>query len=107
VRPTIRKPTGARRRGGRTRAGRRPAPAAAPEGTVAARAEEAVGPETALAVRGTGATGAPELDLAAQRVREAGGPIDLASYACACGCLFTAPVSTSVKCPHCGTGQAW
>jgi len=44
-------------------------------------------------------------DLA--RVREAGGPIDLASYTCACGYLFRAAVSTSVACPHCGGEQAW
>jgi len=42
-----------------------------------------------------------------ERVREAGGPIDQASYSCACGCVFRAPVSTSVSCPHCGTAQAW
>jgi hypothetical protein len=46
-------------------------------------------------------------DPAAQRVREAGGPVDLASYTCSCGYLFSANVSTSVVCPHCGTGQAW
>jgi hypothetical protein len=46
-------------------------------------------------------------DPAAQRVREAGGPVDLASYTCSCGYLFSASVSTSVVCPHCGTGQAW
>jgi hypothetical protein len=41
------------------------------------------------------------------RVREAGGPEDRARYTCACGMVFTASVSTSVACPHCGTGQAW
>ncbi|HSZ04647.1 MAG TPA: hypothetical protein VK778_05525 [Solirubrobacteraceae bacterium] len=46
-------------------------------------------------------------DPAAQRVREAGGPIDQASYSCQCGCLFSADVSTTVTCPHCGTDQAW
>ena len=46
-------------------------------------------------------------DPAVLRVREAGGPIDQASYSCECGYLFRAPVSTSVVCPHCGTGQAW
>jgi hypothetical protein len=92
VRPTIRKPTGARRRGGRTRAEHRPASAPAPEVTAARLTDE---------------TAAPAPDAAAARVREAGGPIDLASYACECGCLFTADVSTSVKCPYCGTGQAW
>jgi len=42
-----------------------------------------------------------------QRAQAAGGPIDHASYSCACGYLFSADVSTSVTCPHCGTGQAW
>lgn len=42
-----------------------------------------------------------------QRVREAGGPIDNASYSCACGMVFAAAVSTTVSCPHCGAGQAW
>lgn len=42
-----------------------------------------------------------------RRARESGGPIDRATYNCACGLVFDAPVSTSVSCPHCGTGQAW
>jgi hypothetical protein len=46
-------------------------------------------------------------DPDAQRVREAGGPVDHASYACSCGYLFIASVSTSVACPHCGACQAW
>jgi len=46
-------------------------------------------------------------DRDVQRVQEAGGPVDHASYSCACGYLFSADVSTSVTCPHCGTGQAW
>lgn len=46
-------------------------------------------------------------DPAVRRVREAGGPTDRASYTCACGLLFSADVSTTVTCPHCGTGQAW
>jgi hypothetical protein len=46
-------------------------------------------------------------DPAAQRVREAGGPIDWAAYTCECGYAFSAPVSTTVHCPHCGAGQAW
>jgi hypothetical protein len=41
------------------------------------------------------------------RAREAGGPIDMASYSCECGYIFAAPVSTTVHCPHCGVGQAW
>ncbi len=46
-------------------------------------------------------------DPAVARVREAGGPVDHASYSCPCGCVFDAPVSTTVCCPHCGAGQAW
>jgi hypothetical protein len=46
-------------------------------------------------------------DIAVERVRAAGGPLDEASYACQCGYLFAAPVSTTVACPHCGTHQAW
>jgi hypothetical protein len=46
-------------------------------------------------------------DLAVARVRSAGGPIDEASYACACGFVFRAPVSTTVDCPHCHAEQAW
>ncbi len=47
------------------------------------------------------------VDVAAHKVREAGGPIDLASYVCLCGFAFAAAVSTSVVCPHCGEPQAW
>jgi hypothetical protein len=46
-------------------------------------------------------------DPAVKRVRDAGGPVDQASYACPCGYLFSAAVSTTVACPHCGTDQAW
>ncbi len=46
-----------------------------------------------------------EADL--ERARTAGGPLDRASYACACGFVFIAAVSTSVACPHCGARQAW
>jgi uncharacterized protein (DUF983 family) len=46
-------------------------------------------------------------DPAVERVRDAGGPIDRASYTCGCGYLFSASVSTSVICPHCGADQAW
>jgi hypothetical protein len=42
-----------------------------------------------------------------RRAREAGGPEDRAMYTCSCGYVFQAKVSTSVACPHCGTGQAW
>jgi hypothetical protein len=46
-------------------------------------------------------------DLAVARVRSAGGPLDEASYACSCGFVFRAPVSTTVDCPHCHSQQAW
>ena len=46
-------------------------------------------------------------DIAVERVRASGGPLDQASYICECGYLFAAPVSTTVACPHCGAGQAW
>jgi hypothetical protein len=49
----------------------------------------------------------PECDPAVLRVREAGGPVDHAAYSCECGYFFSAAVSTTVSCPHCGTGQAW
>jgi hypothetical protein len=42
-----------------------------------------------------------------RRARESGGPIDNAQYSCSCGYVFSAAVTTSVACPHCGTGQAW
>jgi hypothetical protein len=32
---------------------------------------------------------------------------DAALYSCGCGYVFTAPVTTSVGCPHCGCAQAW
>jgi hypothetical protein len=47
----------------------------------------------------------PDADV--QRVRSAGGPLDQASYACPCGFMFLAPVSTTVVCPHCSAPQAW
>jgi hypothetical protein len=34
-------------------------------------------------------------------------PQDQATYACRCGYVFEAAVSTSVGCPHCGAAQAW
>jgi len=46
-------------------------------------------------------------DLAAERVRQAGGPVDRASYTCRCGYVFLASVSTTVACPHCRAPQAW
>ncbi len=44
---------------------------------------------------------------AERRMRDAGGPQDRAVYACGCGCLFEAAVSTSEGCPLCGAAQAW
>jgi hypothetical protein len=49
----------------------------------------------------------PELDRDACKVREAGGPLDVAAYVCLCGFAFAAAVSSSVQCPHCGAPQAW
>jgi hypothetical protein len=46
-------------------------------------------------------------DQTLQRARAAGGPVDLASYNCQCGFIFSASVSTTVACPHCGTEQDW
>jgi hypothetical protein len=46
-------------------------------------------------------------DAASRRARDAGGPSDLATYACECGYMFAASVSTTVECPHCGVPQAW
>ncbi|HTR72487.1 MAG TPA: hypothetical protein VMG80_02750 [Solirubrobacteraceae bacterium] len=60
----------------------------------------------AVAVSVTAPTPSPMQDLVA-RARSAGGPIDNASYACACGFVFAASVSTTVACPHCGADQAW
>ena len=62
--------------------------------------------ETAAAVGTTElhvamAAPASEHDSTIARVRNAGGPIDNASYACACGFVFAASVSTTVACPHC------
>ena len=50
---------------------------------------------------------ADQRDLAAEQVRRAGGPHDLAVYTCSCGYLFRAAVTTTVSCPHCGGDQAW
>ena len=44
---------------------------------------------------------------AERRHRESVAPEDTAHYSCSCGFQFQASVSTSVCCPHCGTGQAW
>lgn len=62
---------------------------------------------TVEAVRDLMQAPAPIADAAAQRVRDAGGPLDEATYTCQCGCMFAAAVTTSVACPHCGGAQAW
>ena len=50
----------------------------------------------------------PKTDLTDERrMRESGGPDDRAVYTCSCGYVFEADVTTSVTCPHCGSGQAW
>jgi hypothetical protein len=44
---------------------------------------------------------------AERRHRESVTSEDTAHYSCSCGFQFQAPVTTSVACPHCGSGQAW
>jgi len=44
---------------------------------------------------------------AERRLRAAGGPQDTALYHCDCGYIFDAPVSTTVRCPHCDSPLAW
>ena len=41
------------------------------------------------------------------RNRAAERPQDEAVYNCSCGFVFSAAVSASVGCPHCGDAQAW
>jgi hypothetical protein len=50
---------------------------------------------------------APEPSESRRAARRGGGPQDHALYSCVCGYAFTAEVTTSVGCPHCGTEQAW
>jgi hypothetical protein len=49
----------------------------------------------------------PAEHRAERRHRECVACEDSALYSCSCGFQFTAPVTTSVACPHCGTAQAW
>lgn len=49
----------------------------------------------------------PDADVDVERAQHAGGPVDVATYTCGCGYLFVAQVSTTVRCPHCGSSQAW
>jgi hypothetical protein len=53
------------------------------------------------------ATPEPEAHRAERRHRACVACEDSALYSCSCGFQFTAPVTTSVACPHCGTAQAW
>ena len=48
-----------------------------------------------------------EVTSRTQSARRAAACDDKAFYACSCGYAFTATVSTTVGCPHCGTPQAW
>ena len=52
---------------------------------------------------------APEDLRASERLRaqRTPAPEDQALYRRQCGYQFTADVTTSVGCPHCGTDQAW
>jgi hypothetical protein len=49
----------------------------------------------------------PATNLARERNQRANVSEDTATYSCGCGYVFTAPVSTTVGCPHCGADQAW
>ncbi|MFI5004831.1 MAG: hypothetical protein ACHQE6_07450 [Solirubrobacterales bacterium] len=104
MRASLLHPISERRQARRSRGAHRPSPAPEPDATAQAPAIAAQGPNVAAEGPDIAAHGP---DIAAQRVREAGGPTDRASYACQCGYLFTAAVSTTVGCPHCGTAQAW
>jgi hypothetical protein len=50
-----------------------------------------------------------ELAIEGDQLRErcAPGPQDKALFSCRCGSVFHAPVTASVRCPHCGEDQAW
>ena len=41
------------------------------------------------------------------RARRGSGPEDRALYGCECGFAWTAEVTASPSCPHCGQPQAW
>jgi len=49
----------------------------------------------------------PAATPARERNKRANLTQDAALYSCGCGYVFTAPVTTSVGCPHCGSAQAW
>jgi hypothetical protein len=96
MRPRLLHPLRERDGNRRRRDDHHPPRAAAPGTEAAAAAEPAPGRRAAGGC-----------DPAVDRVREAGGPMDTALYTCGCGYLFSAAVSTTVCCPHCGTDQAW
>ncbi len=73
----------------------RPAPEVAPPAPEAAPEQQAAAEQPV------------DEHLAERRHRASVTPEDTAFYGCSCGFQFQAPVSTSVSCPHCGTGQAW
>jgi hypothetical protein len=93
----LRDPRGSRRR-------RRGRPATAGGERVRNAVVESAREPVAASARGSETS---RYDPDVQRVREAGGPIDRASYTCSCGYLFSAEVSTTVACPHCGSAQSW
>jgi hypothetical protein len=86
----------------RTTTDRRPARAAAAERRP--HVIDCPAPEAAEVAEAT-----PEAaeHLAERRHRECVACEDSALYSCGCGFQFTAPVTTSVTCPHCGSAQAW
>jgi hypothetical protein len=49
----------------------------------------------------------PEPSRATLDARRGPASQDKALYSCMCGYAFTAAVTTSVGCPHCGSEQAW
>jgi hypothetical protein len=72
-----------------------------------ARRGEPRSPRQARPARDVEAAAASPERTGEDRVREAGGPQDLAWYRCLCGKDFAGAVSTRVPCPSCGTEQAW
>ena len=49
----------------------------------------------------------PAPSVSQVRARRGGGPEDRALYSCECGFAWTAEVTATPGCPHCGTPQAW
>ena len=62
-------------------------------------------PEPRPARRGPTASDPPNSEL--ERAQRTPPTQDRALYTCGCGYAFSAGVTTSVDCPHCGTAQAW